>query len=162
MSAIILVVVPEGFQGRGFFAGIAPGLTTSRVRKSTHNILAADSPGVLAQIAGVAERFGFSYRVLHWGPPVPRWPLIIIFPHERGERRIAARHKVLKSGQIILSGKRTSVIECTVRNFSSSGAAIALPDVVALPPKFKLLFDHAIRHCVVVWRHADLMGVKFR
>jgi hypothetical protein len=89
MSAVILVVVPEGYQGRRFFAGIAPGLTTSRIRKSIYSVLEADSLSVLAQIASVAERVGFSYRVLHWGPPVPRWPLRIIFPRERGERRFA-------------------------------------------------------------------------
>jgi hypothetical protein len=44
---------------------------------------------------------------------------------------------------------------------SSSGAAIWLPDAAGLPPKFDLLFDRAIRHCIAVCRHADLMGVKF-
>jgi PilZ domain len=161
MSAAILVVMPEGYQGRAFVAKFAPALTSSRVRKSIYNILEADAPGVLAQIVGAAERFGFSYRVLDAGPLLPRWPLRIIFPHERGERRIAPRHRVLRSGQIIL-GKRASVIDCTVRNFSSTGAAIWLPNAAALPPKFDLLFDNAIRHCIVVWRRVDLMGVKFR
>jgi PilZ domain len=75
-------------------------------------------------------------------------------------RRIAPRHRVLKSGLIILR-KRASVINCTVRNLSSTGAAIWLPNAAALPPKFDLLFDNAIRRCIVVWRQADLMGVKF-
>jgi hypothetical protein len=160
-TVIVLVVMPEGYQGRAFVAKIAPALTSSRVGKSIYNVLEAGSPRVLAQIVGAAERFGFSYRVLHAGPPLPRWPLMIIFPHERGERRVAPRHRVLKSGQIIL-GKRACVIDCTVRNFSSTGAAIWLPNAAALPPKFDLLFDNAIRHCIVVWRRADLMGVKFR
>jgi hypothetical protein len=77
MPAAILVVMPEGYQGRAFFARIAPALTTSRIRKSTYNILEADSPSVLAQIIGVAERFGFSYRILHPRAPIPRWPLMI-------------------------------------------------------------------------------------
>jgi hypothetical protein len=161
MSAAILVVMPEGYQGRAFFAKIAPALTISRVKKSIYHVLEAASPGVLAQIVGAAERFGFSYRVLHRGPPLSRWPLTIVFPRERGERRIAPRHRALKAGQIIL-GKGASVIDCTVRNFSSTGAAIWLPNAAALPPKFELLFDNAIRHCIVVWRGADRMGVKFR
>jgi hypothetical protein len=97
----------------------------------------------------------------HPGPPVPRWPLSIIFPHERGERRTVPRHKLLKAGKIIL-GKRASMIDCTVRNFSSTGAAVWLPNAAVLPPKFDLLFDNAIQHCIVVWRQADRMGVKFR
>ena len=161
MSPVILVVMPEGYKGRAFIAKNAQALTASRVEKSICNILEANSPGVLAQIVGAAERFGFSYRVLRAEPPLPRWPLMIIFPHERGERRISPRHRVLRSGKIIL-GKRASMTDCTVRNFSSTGAGIWLPDATALPPKFDLLFDNVIRHCFVVWRQADLMGVKFR
>jgi hypothetical protein len=162
MSPVILVVIPEGYKGRAFIAKNAQALTTSRVEKSICNILEANSPGVLAQIVGATELFGFSYRVLDTGPPLPRWPLRIIFRHEHGERRIAPRHKVLKSGQIIISGKKAFVIDCIVRNFSPTGAAIWLPNAAALPPKFDLLFDNAIRHCIVVWRQADRMGVKFR
>jgi hypothetical protein len=162
MSPAILVVMPEGYQGRAFVAKNAPALTSSRAKKSIYSILEANSPGVLAQIVGVAERFGFSYRVLDVGAPLPRWPLRIIFRHERGERRIAPRHKVLKSGQIIIPGKRARIIDCTVQNFSSTGATIRLPNAAALPPKFDLFSDNAIRHCIVVWRQGDLMGVKFR
>jgi hypothetical protein len=54
------------------------------------------------------------------------------------------------------------MIDCTVRNFSSTGAAVWLPNAAVLPPKFDLLFDNAIQHCIVVWRQADRMGVKFR
>jgi hypothetical protein len=162
MSPAILVVMPEGYQGRAFVAKNAPALTSSRAKKSIYSILEANSPGVLAQIVGAAERFGFSYRVLDAGAPLPRWPLRIIFRHKRGERRIAPRHKVLKSGQIIISGKRARIIDCTVQNFSSTGTAIRLPNAAALPPKFDLFFDNAIRHCIVVWRQGDLMGVKFR
>jgi PilZ domain len=88
--------------------------------------------------------------------------LRIIFRNERGERRIAPRHKVLKSGQIIVSGKKTLVIDCSIRNLSSTGAAIWLPNTAGLPPKFDLYFDNVIRHCIVVWRQAHLMGVKFK
>jgi hypothetical protein len=161
MSPAILVVMPKGYKGRAFIAENAPALTSSRVAKSICNILEANSPGVLAQIVGAAERFGFSYRVLGTGPPLPRWPLRVIFRHEHGERRIAPRYKVLRSGQIIISGQKAVVIDCTVRNFSSTGAAIRLPNAAALPPRFDLLFDNAIRHCIVAWRQADLMGVKF-
>jgi hypothetical protein len=91
---------------------------------------------------------------------------MIVFPHEHGERRIVPRHKVMKAGKIIVGGKiilgkRAFVIDCTVQNLSSTGAAIRLPDAATVPPKFDLCFDNAIRHCTVVWRQADRMGVKF-
>jgi hypothetical protein len=72
-AAIILVIVPEGYQRQAFVAKIAPALTSSRIEKSIYNIVSADSLAVLARIVGAAERLGFSYRVLHPGPPVPRW-----------------------------------------------------------------------------------------
>jgi hypothetical protein len=162
MSTAVLVALPASHRARAAFAKIAPALTTSKVKRTIYSILEADSPSLLSQIVAVAGRFGFSYRVLHSGIPTPRWPLMIIFPHERGERRIAPRHEVLKSGQIILLDRKASVIECTVRNFSSSGAAVWLPNAAGLPPKFDLFFDNALRRCVVVWRHAGLVGVKFR
>jgi hypothetical protein len=162
MSTAVLVILPEGYQVRASLAKSAPVLTSSRVKSTTYNILHANSPIVLAQIVDVAERCGLFYRVLDAACPLPRWPLRIIFKHKRGERRIAPRHRVLKSGQIIFLGKRALVIDCIVRNISSTGAAIWLPNAAALPPKFDLLFDNAIRHCIVVWRQADLMGVKFR
>jgi hypothetical protein len=152
--------MPEGYRGREFVARIAPALTISKVEKSIYNILKVGSLDDLARIVGGAERFGFYCRVLVAGPPLPRWPLMIVFPHERGERRIAPRHRVLKCGKIIL-GKGAAAIDCTVRNFSSTGASIWLPNAAALPPKFDLVFDDAVRHCVVVWRQADRMGVKF-
>jgi hypothetical protein len=69
MSPVILVVMPEGYKGRAFIAKNAQALTASRVEKSICNILEANSPGVLAQIVGAAERFGFlivsSTRGLH-------------------------------------------------------------------------------------------------
>jgi hypothetical protein len=71
MSPVILVVLPEGYKGRAFIAKNAPALTTSRVEKSIHKILEVNFPGILAKVVGAAERFGFSYRVLDAGPPLP-------------------------------------------------------------------------------------------
>jgi hypothetical protein len=39
------------------------------------------------------------------------------------ERRTAQRHRTLKAGKIVLH-QGSSVIDCTVRNVSASGAAI--------------------------------------
>jgi len=76
------------------------------------------------------------------------------------ERRTAQRHRTFKAGKIILHG--SSVIDCTIRNISGTGALIALPNAATLPAEFDLQFDGETRHCTVAWRRIDRMGVKFR
>jgi PilZ domain len=161
-AAIVMVVIEDRHrEGQAICAKLAATLTISTVEKSMCAILRASSLHELTGIAGAALRFGFACRVLHVEPPHARWPLMVIFPHEHGERRIVPRHKVMLAGKIIV-GKRASVIDCTVRNLSSTGAAIELPDAASVPPKFALCFDNAVRHCTVAWRQADRLGVKFR
>jgi hypothetical protein len=161
-TAIVMVVMADrNRQGQAFCAKLPVPLTISTVEKSICAILRASSLRELTKIAVAARRFGFACRVLHAEPPHARWPLMVVFPHEHGERRIVPRHKVMKAGKIVV-GKRASVIDCTVRNLSSTGAAIELSDAASVPPKFALCFDNAIRHCTVVWRQADRLGVKFR
>jgi hypothetical protein len=75
------------------------------------------------------------------------------------ERRRSRRHRTLKAGKIILS--RTSVIDCTIRNLSPEGAAIAVDNAVTLPAEFDLEFDGETRHCKVAWRRLGRLGVKF-
>jgi hypothetical protein len=49
-----------------------------------------------------------------------------------------------------------------VQDFSPAGAGVLLTDAVGLPEEFDLTFDRATRHCAVVWRHLDRVGVKFK
>jgi hypothetical protein len=77
------------------------------------------------------------------------------------ERRTAQRHRTLKTGKIILH-QGTSVIDCTVRNVSATGAAISVPNAATLPAEFGLQFDGETRPCTVAWRRLDRMGVKFK
>jgi PilZ domain len=76
------------------------------------------------------------------------------------ERRKTPRHQRPKAGVIRL--ERVSIVECTARDFSAAGAGLFLPDAITLPEKFDLTFDGATRHCVVVWRRADRVGLKFK
>jgi hypothetical protein len=76
------------------------------------------------------------------------------------ERRRSQRHRTLKAGKIILS-RGASVIDCTVRNLSAEGAAIAVDNAATLPAEFDLDFDGETRHCTVAWRRLDRLGVKF-
>ncbi len=75
------------------------------------------------------------------------------------ERRRSQRHRTLKAGKIVLD--RASVIDCTIRNLSPEGAAIAVDSAATLPAEFDLEFDGEKRHCKVAWRRLDRLGVKF-
>ncbi len=76
------------------------------------------------------------------------------------EKRIAPRYRVLKGGTIAFDGNG---VACTVRNLSSSGAAIDLASHVSLPPTFMLLIeaDQFIRRCRPVWSREKRIGVAF-
>jgi hypothetical protein len=78
-----------------------------------------------------------------------------------GEHRTAQRHRTLKAGKIVLH-HGTSVIDCTVRNVSATGAAISVVNAATVPAEFDRLFDGETRHCTVTWRRLERMGVKFK
>lgn len=76
------------------------------------------------------------------------------------EKRSARRYKVLKGGTIAFGGNG---IACTVRNLSSSGAAIDVPNTASLPRSFMLIIeaDDFIRRCHPVWHNESRVGVEF-
>jgi hypothetical protein len=76
------------------------------------------------------------------------------------EKRAAPRHRVLKGATIAFDG---SDVACTVRNLSSSGAAIDLANRVSLPPSFVLVIekDQFIRRCRPVWSNDRRFGIAF-
>jgi PilZ domain len=81
------------------------------------------------------------------------------------EKRSAPRYKVLKGATIAFGGNG---VECTVRNLSSSGAALDVANLDAanplgLPPSFMLVIeaDQFIRRCRPVWRSDKRIGVAF-
>jgi hypothetical protein len=76
------------------------------------------------------------------------------------EKRSAPRYKVLKGATIAFDGNG---VECTVRNLSSSGAAIEVASPAGLPLSFMLLIeaDQFIRRCRPVWRSDKRIGVAF-
>jgi hypothetical protein len=78
----------------------------------------------------------------------------------RIEKRSAPRHRVLKGATIAFGGNG---VECTVRNLSSSGAALDVATPVGLPPSFTLVIetDQFIRRCRPVWRSDRRIGVAF-
>jgi hypothetical protein len=77
-----------------------------------------------------------------------------------GERRGNARHRVLKAGTIEFGG---GGIDCTVRNFSNTGAALDVTSPVGIPERFTLFIQADGTHhpCTVVWRKEKRIGVRF-
>jgi len=76
------------------------------------------------------------------------------------DKRRATRRDVKRAARISF-GKQNLL--CTVRNVSASGASIQVADVAAIPDSFRLVMEMetAARRCVVVWRKATQVGVKF-
>jgi len=76
------------------------------------------------------------------------------------EKRAARRYRVLKGATIAFGGNG---VACTVRNLSSSGAAIDLAGKIRLPTSFRLLIecDQFMRRCRQVWCSDNRIGVAF-
>lgn len=75
-------------------------------------------------------------------------------------RRSAPRRRVLKQGRIVFNNKH-SVIDCTVRNFSETGALLLLKSVIGVPDRFEFEMDGQTRLARVVWKREGQMGIKF-
>jgi PilZ domain len=77
-------------------------------------------------------------------------------------KRNAARHKVLKTAKIISLDKKT-VLTCTIRDLSESGAKLMVEISSAIPNEFSFyqLSDNTVREAKVAWRRAGQIGVHF-
>jgi hypothetical protein len=54
---------------------------------------------------------------------------------------------------------------CTIIDMSETGAQLQVPADVAVPGEFSLLIggnSHVRRHCRLVWRSGNRVGVEFR
>jgi hypothetical protein len=76
------------------------------------------------------------------------------------ENRRAIRRRVLKSAMIEFD---RGAYSCAVRNLSGAGAALDVPYALAIPHEFTLIMetDPASRHCRVIWRKENRLGVAF-
>lgn len=77
------------------------------------------------------------------------------------ERRAAHRRRTLFSGKIIFN-RQSSVLSCTVRNLSESGACLEVDSQIGVPDQFELLVEGAgVRaEYRVVWRRDKRIGVS--
>jgi hypothetical protein len=77
------------------------------------------------------------------------------------ENRGEIRRRTLKSGKIVFNGG-ASVIDCTIRDLSQSGARLLVESVLGIPDQFTLeAMGREPLACTVVWRLASSVGVSF-
>jgi hypothetical protein len=76
------------------------------------------------------------------------------------ENRGNRRQRSLKSGKISFSNGQF-VVDCTIRNFSDTGAQLKVPTTVPIPDTFDFIEGGKRRRATVMWRKGDLMGVRF-
>jgi hypothetical protein len=75
------------------------------------------------------------------------------------EKRKAKRRRVLKSGTIEFE---RGAYSCAVRNLSEEGAALEALRASAAEDELVMQADPFRRHCRVIWRKENRLGVAFR
>jgi PilZ domain-containing protein len=78
------------------------------------------------------------------------------------EQRRQTRSRTLKSARILFNDHR-SVIDCTVRNLSPTGACLNVASALGIPERFDVMFDadQSVRACRMVWHKEKQLGVEF-
>ena len=78
------------------------------------------------------------------------------------EQRRQTRARTLKSARILFNDHR-SVIDCTVRNLSPTGACLNVASALGIPERFDVMFDadQTVRQCRMVWHKEKQLGVEF-
>ena len=74
------------------------------------------------------------------------------------EQRITVRQRVLKRGTIEFGG---GAIDCTVRNISTTGAALEVTSPIGIPVRFTLVMEGNRLPCRIVWRKERRIGIAF-
>jgi hypothetical protein len=104
----------------------------------------------MATIAGALYRFKKRPALEVRGEPIMQ------------ELRSAERVRSFLRARIIFNN-RMSTIDCVIKNYSPSGAKIALNDSLAVPTEFEIDIPQKGRsyHARMVWRDKEAMGVEF-
>jgi hypothetical protein len=76
--------------------------------------------------------------------------------------RVAQRLRVLKSAKAVFNHS-SSVVDCTVRDMSETGARLVFKNASTVPDDFRFLLtqENTIRDAKVMWRKGELVGIKF-
>lgn len=78
------------------------------------------------------------------------------------DRREATRNRLFQRASVVFNGGQ-SMLGCSVRNLSETGALLRMTDWIALPPTFEIgtpgeAENRRVRQC---WRRGDDVGVAF-
>lgn len=78
------------------------------------------------------------------------------------EHRHQPRARTLKSARILFN-HHNSVIDCTVRNMSPTGACLNVASTLGIPECFDVMFDadKTVRPCRMVWHKEKQIGIEF-
>ncbi len=78
------------------------------------------------------------------------------------EQRSTERIRSFLRAQITYNNRMTT-IDCIIKNYSASGARIALSDTLAVPTEFDVFIPAKQRshHARLVWRDKESIGVSF-
>jgi hypothetical protein len=78
------------------------------------------------------------------------------------ERRREPRRRMLKAGRIVF-GSLSRTYDCTLRNTSSGGALLLVPNSLGVPDAFLLYVESegTRRPAEIVWRLDDRIGIRF-
>jgi hypothetical protein len=76
--------------------------------------------------------------------------------------RISPRARVLKGAKIV-SFNHMSVMDCTVRDLSGTGAKLLCADPISVANVFRLMLpaENSIQDARVVWRRDGMLGIEF-
>jgi 2-succinyl-5-enolpyruvyl-6-hydroxy-3-cyclohexene-1-carboxylate synthase len=88
-------------------------------------------------------------------------PTAVVTADSPKQRRVAKRMRVLKSGKIVLEGRRA--VDCTLRDVSETGAKLVCATALEMPDKFRLFIaaDNTIRDVQIAWKEKGLLGITF-
>lgn len=77
-------------------------------------------------------------------------------------KRITHRSRVLKGAKLV-SMNNWTLVDCTVRDISATGAKIICGDQMAVANEFRFLIpvDNTICNARVIWRKGTLLGIEF-
>lgn len=78
------------------------------------------------------------------------------------DKRIAPRQRVIKAAKIV-SLDRVTVVDCTMRNVSKTGAQLVVENQALVPPTFYLVQpkENIMCQAKVMWRREKLVGIHF-
>jgi PilZ domain len=111
---------------------------------------------------GESAPLGFGRRSA--GPSPTDSPVHGVVEDDRpvDNRRRASRPRTLLAGKIIAK-EGLSILDCTIRDFTSSGARVRISAATALQPKVSLLVikEGLLFEANVAWRHGDETGLSF-